>query len=594
MNRFPFGRPATRRPPRQPAGPAALFVLGVYPSALHVRWTLPDQLIAAWQDQVNWAPEWGTIASVGGNGSSGRIVTEHVLNPLGVHPQQAYFTDCLPTYFVKSGPRSQGGRIRAVYDPFAAASAGRLAPADLPPRPTPRELVGRAVLEERDLLLAQLTESGAPAVVTLGQEAADVLAAIIDTRPITLVPDDTYGRPRSLNAAGRPVEWLALVHPGNRATSWATRHRTWMTQQQAEDATCDGPDAPQGARVSTRRTERSALGGHHGANVSPATNTISTFEAHDVRLLRSATAIFPAEKGRRGIYVLHFQDGTGYVGQASDICSRFTAHRRTYPDLTMIEFARVPPTVTGRDLDGLEQAEMRIRGQQIELRNVTHYLGRDITLRPSTLDPIIPAAHQLSFLEDGNIGADAAGRVVDPKQLQVGKRAYQRFRAHPLADDVVTLGRMYIQQTIPCPRATERRFWAASAAPSTNGGARLMTVSINKPETLVVGALDGQGWGFMNVSRTSLVESHGSLADFHSSRQEWLELEEARYEACGGDAIALRVWDIGRLADLLTDDAVLDAAARLNLQLMRKGTTLQGRWHNYELAEYLLEPFTDG
>jgi hypothetical protein len=150
---------------------------------------------------------------------------------------------------------------------------------------------------------------------------------------------------------------------------------------------------------------------------------------------------------------------------------------------------------------------------------------------------------------------------------------------------------MYIQQTIPGPRATERRFWAASAAPSTNGGARLVTVSINKPETLVVGALDGQG--FMNVSRTSLVESHGSLANFHSTRQEWLELEEAGYEACGGDAIRLRVWDFRRLADLLLEGTVIDAAARLNLQLMRKGTTLQGRWHNYQIAEYLLEPFTD-
>jgi hypothetical protein len=242
-------------------------VLGVYPSALHVRWTLPDasatigalavddeptvfwdgnrahELIAAWQDQVGWTPDWGAVGAVGGNGSSGRRVIEHVLNPLGVHPQETYFTDCLPTYFIKSGPHSQSARIRTVYDPFAAASGGRLSPADLPARPTPRELVGRAVLEERDLLLAQLAESGAPAVVTLGQEAADVLAAITDSPPITLVHDDTYGQPRSLNTAGRRVDWLALVHPGNRATSWASQHRTWMTQQHAADTTA-GPAHP--------------------------------------------------------------------------------------------------------------------------------------------------------------------------------------------------------------------------------------------------------------------------------------------------------------------------------------------------------------
>jgi hypothetical protein len=44
MSRFPFGRPATRRPPRTPVDRTAdLVVLGVYPSALHIRWTLPDR-----------------------------------------------------------------------------------------------------------------------------------------------------------------------------------------------------------------------------------------------------------------------------------------------------------------------------------------------------------------------------------------------------------------------------------------------------------------------------------------------------------------------------------------------------------------------
>src|SRR5687768_61987 len=38
---FPFGRASTERPPRTPPGPASAFVLGVYASALHVRWTPP-------------------------------------------------------------------------------------------------------------------------------------------------------------------------------------------------------------------------------------------------------------------------------------------------------------------------------------------------------------------------------------------------------------------------------------------------------------------------------------------------------------------------------------------------------------------------
>ena len=38
---YPFGVPATPRPPRRPEGGAELIVLGVYPSALDVRWDPP-------------------------------------------------------------------------------------------------------------------------------------------------------------------------------------------------------------------------------------------------------------------------------------------------------------------------------------------------------------------------------------------------------------------------------------------------------------------------------------------------------------------------------------------------------------------------
>src|SRR3954465_2597268 len=122
MYRFPFGRTATRRPPRGPVSDsAALLVLGVYPSALHVRWRRPDgvtvgalavddeptvfwdgadaaQRIERWQQAVGWTDQWGSVtAAGGGNGSSGRHVVDHVLRPLDVLPDQVYFTDCLPT-----------------------------------------------------------------------------------------------------------------------------------------------------------------------------------------------------------------------------------------------------------------------------------------------------------------------------------------------------------------------------------------------------------------------------------------------------------------------------------------------------------------
>lgn len=159
-------------------------------------------------------------------------MTEHVLTPLGVEPEQVYFTDCLPTYFVKTGPGSQGTRIHDVYDVFAASTGRPLLPADLPTRPSPRALANRAVAEERDVLLAQVAESAASTIVTLGQEAADVLTALTEQPRLVLDTSPRYGRRCSIRIGARHVDWLALTHPGNRTAAWATRHRQWTADQQ--------------------------------------------------------------------------------------------------------------------------------------------------------------------------------------------------------------------------------------------------------------------------------------------------------------------------------------------------------------------------
>ena len=86
---------------------------------------------------MNWCDDWGTISPAGGNGSSGRVVVNEVLAPLGVPAEQTYFTDCLPYYFVKSGTGSQGQRISAVYPPFAFATIFARLPQTHPGNRTP-------------------------------------------------------------------------------------------------------------------------------------------------------------------------------------------------------------------------------------------------------------------------------------------------------------------------------------------------------------------------------------------------------------------------------------------------------------------------
>lgn len=175
---FPIGRTATERPPRPAVdGPAKVFVLGVYPSTLHVRWARPDgavhvQSLAVddepevfwdgadaaarvdrWQEQVVWQRSWGSVMS-SGNGTSGRGVIRDVLSPLGVAAGDAHFTDCYRRYLVKSGAGYQGAAMERAYGPFAAARG--LPPVSLPRRPTDAALVRMALAEDEGHLLREL------------------------------------------------------------------------------------------------------------------------------------------------------------------------------------------------------------------------------------------------------------------------------------------------------------------------------------------------------------------------------------------------------------------------------------------------------
>jgi len=135
-------------------------VVGVYPSAWHVAWSAPPDLVTEegrgavaalavdveptvfWdgnaedfaEQLTRWKRDVGFLdgkhgfvspASPSRNGSSGKTVVRHYLKPLGISVERATFTDVYPVFLLKEGTggkkkREQGDAIRDEYDSLAA------------------------------------------------------------------------------------------------------------------------------------------------------------------------------------------------------------------------------------------------------------------------------------------------------------------------------------------------------------------------------------------------------------------------------------------------------------------------------------------
>jgi hypothetical protein len=266
---FPFGKPNSERPARR-ARPADAVVIGVYPSAWHVRWSAPAHRptgpnagvqalavdveptvfwdgaredfvarLAAWKQDVGFRDgEHGTISplSPAGNGSSGAKVVSHYLTPLGLAPERVTFTDVYPVFVVKSSNgarREQGDAIRQEYDPLAAAMG--FLPSTLPPRPSEGELPRQAAERFGARLLEELAGADPSLVITLGREVWATLMRLPALRAqppaseFDALKSDRYGTVGALKLNGRRVDWLPLVHPGllGRASEWETLHASW-------------------------------------------------------------------------------------------------------------------------------------------------------------------------------------------------------------------------------------------------------------------------------------------------------------------------------------------------------------------------------
>ena len=253
--RFPFGESVTLVE-QADRSPKRVFVLGVYASAVHARWTGPDgaqrvgALAVASEPEIFWRgdgaggiieripvpAEAGKLVPAAGamNGPSAKALDELILAPLGFGRKDAWLCDVVPHSCWNDDQREAA---ETHYVPVAE-ELGLPVP-DMPPKPTSQpsdERVGE--------ILAELQQSEAGTVVLLGDLPIKWFASRLGVPQKSLASFGTapeeYGRRHAVDFGGHACEIVPLVHPrqaaglGAHSAEWRDLHQEWVRRKGRE------------------------------------------------------------------------------------------------------------------------------------------------------------------------------------------------------------------------------------------------------------------------------------------------------------------------------------------------------------------------
>lgn len=250
--RYLFGQPVLAATPNA-NGPRKYFILGAYPSALHVGWYHPDgecliravaidnepepfwngcdeELhIDAWKKEISFKPSWGIVKPCTVlNGSSGDWLDKNVLQVLNISRHDAWITDCLDTYHESD---KAAGRLESEKVVSFITKQG-IPQRSLNPHPSENNIVESGLSYHRDRLLAELEKAHPACIITLGNAALRVLNGLVTSNKghINKLRTEAYGTPINIKIFGRDVEWYPLAHPAA-PPIYQNQHRLWMAKR---------------------------------------------------------------------------------------------------------------------------------------------------------------------------------------------------------------------------------------------------------------------------------------------------------------------------------------------------------------------------
>ena len=241
---FPFGQPIVPVKQVDDGLPKKLFILGVYASAVHVKWYGPDgklyirAMAVASEPEIFWRgddeyvrdvirrinldPKYGYLepADRSFNGPSGICLDENYIIPLGLSRNDVWLCDLLPE---SRKNKSQERALINKYDNFVNISYNF---------PTlPRCIADESRINE---IVTELEQSGAKHILLLGDEPIKYFLQRFKSEITKLSSIARYGQEIECCINGTCYKVICLAHPrqtarlGKSNLHWWEKHQEWI------------------------------------------------------------------------------------------------------------------------------------------------------------------------------------------------------------------------------------------------------------------------------------------------------------------------------------------------------------------------------
>lgn len=313
-------------------------------------------------------------------------------------------------------------------------------------------------------------------------------------------------------------------------------------------------------------------------------NKLGFSTLHQASGRQSVADIF--RPGRRcGIYLLGFENGEWYVGQAVDVVRRFAQHRITHGDIALVAFAEC----SRNQLNDTERRCIHaLEAGGVRLRNIAQM---SVVQGERDLDLVISPQQQQDWLQDPEALSDTTRHVQDDALRSRLLPRLQALQKLEQAEEALYILGLYLDTAIPAPRKTELTFWMVSCLPyGLKEPALLYRLSLNMQETLSVFLEDGALWASFHLASSPFEQALGT--DWRGILQaEGFQTRPHAYNPGGHDQFQLVAFGVPDIVDVICHGVSGGAMALLNLRLMRKGPTFYGTSHNLALVDAAFETY---